>query len=42
MALTVNDVARHLRYDDDDIVALDLQSIMDSAEQAVKDHLHIF
>ncbi len=39
MALTVNDVARHLRYDDDDIVALDLQSIMDSAEQAVKDHV---
>ncbi|MCL6246516.1 head-tail connector protein [Acinetobacter sp. ANC 4945] len=39
MPLTVNDVARHLRYDDDDIVALDLKSIMDSAEQAVKDHV---
>lgn len=39
MALTVNDVARHLRYDDDDIVEQDLQSIMDSAEQAVKDHV---
>ena len=39
MALTVNDVARHLRYDDDDIVDQDLQSILDSAEQAVKDHV---
>ena len=39
MALTVNDVARHLRYDDDDIVEQDLRSIMDSAEQAVKDHV---
>jgi len=39
MALTVNDVARHLRYDDADIVDQDLQSILDSAEQAVKDHI---
>jgi len=39
MALTVNDVARHLRYDDGDIVDQDLQSILDSAEQAVKDHV---
>lgn len=39
MALTVNDVARHLRYDDDDIVDQDLQYILDSAEQAVKDHV---
>lgn len=39
MALTVNDVARHLSYDDDDIVYQDLQSILDSAEQAVKDHV---
>lgn len=39
MALTVNDVARHLRYDDDDIIAQDLQGVLDSAEQAVKDHV---
>lgn len=39
MALTANDVARHLRYDSDDMINLDLQSILDSAEQAVKDHV---
>lgn len=39
MALTANDVAYHLRYDDDDIVAQDLQFLLDSAEQAVKDHV---
>ncbi|AXY57274.1 phage gp6-like head-tail connector protein [Acinetobacter chinensis] len=39
MALTASDVARHLRYDDEDIVDQDLQSILDSAEQAVKDHV---
>lgn len=39
MALTTADVARHLRYDEDDIVAQDLQSILDSAEQAVRDHI---
>lgn len=39
MALTVNDVARHLRYDEDEIVAQDLQQLLDSAEQAVKDHV---
>jgi len=39
MPITVNDVARHLRYEDDDIVNLDLQFLLDSAEQAVKDHV---
>lgn len=39
MVLTVNDVARHLRYDDDDIINADLQHVLDSAEQAVKDHV---
>ena len=39
MPLTTIDVARHLRYDEDDIVTQDLQSILDSAEQAVRDHI---
>lgn len=39
MALTVNDVVRHLRYDSDELIDLDLQDILDSAEQAVKDHI---
>ena len=44
MPLTVNDVIRHLRYgegvdDVDDVVIQDLQEILDSAEQAVRDHI---
>lgn len=44
MALTVNDVIRHLHYgegvdDVDDVVIQDLQEILDSAEQAVRDHI---
>lgn len=39
MPLTVNDVARHLRYEEDDIISQDLQFLLDSAEQAVKDHV---
>lgn len=38
MVLTLNDVARNLRYDegfDED----DLQELLDTAEQAVKDHV---
>lgn len=39
MPLTANDVARHLRYDEDGVVNEDLQEILDSAEQAVRDHI---
>ncbi len=39
MGLTVNDVAHHLRYDADSVVTEDLQHLLDSAEQAVKDHI---
>lgn len=39
MALTVEKVAFHLRYDLDNIVTQDLQDVLDSAEQAVKDHI---
>ena len=39
MALTVNNVAHHLRYDADSVVTEDLQHLLDSAEQMVKDHI---
>lgn len=39
MALTVDDVAEHLRYDDGLYDADDLEHIFKSAEQAVKDHI---
>ena len=38
MALTVNDVARNLKYDEGFDVD-DLQMLLDTAEQAVKDHV---
>ena len=38
MALTVTDVARNLKFDDGYDVD-DLQMLLDSAEQAVKDHV---
>ncbi|MHA3104672.1 head-tail connector protein [Acinetobacter sp. ANC 3791] len=39
MALTVADVAKHLRYDDGLYDTTDLEHIFKSAEQAVKDHI---
>lgn len=36
--LTVNDVARHLRYDEG-FDQEDLQMLLDTSEQAVKDHV---
>ncbi|WP_394651159.1 head-tail connector protein [uncultured Acinetobacter sp.] len=38
MALTLNDVARNLRYDEG-FDENDLQELLDTAEQAVKDHV---
>lgn len=39
MALTVADVARNLRYDEGGYDENDMQMLLDSAEQAVKDHV---
>lgn len=39
MPLTVDKVAFHLRYDLDEIIQQDLQDLLDSAEQVVKDHI---
>ncbi|PVZ89984.1 phage gp6-like head-tail connector protein [Serratia sp. S1B] len=39
MALTVADVVKHLRYDDGLYDTDDLNHILKSAEQAVKDHV---
>lgn len=39
MPLTVNDVIRHLKYDEGSADLDDLQSLLDVAEQAVKDHV---
>lgn len=39
MPLTVENVAYHLRYDLDNVIRDDLQMLLDSAEQAVKDHV---
>lgn len=39
MPLTVNDVIRHLKYDEGSADRDDLQSLLDVAEQAVKDHV---
>ncbi|MDV7379938.1 head-tail connector protein [Acinetobacter baumannii] len=39
MPLTLHDVIRHLKYDEDSADLDDLQSLLDVAEQAVRDHV---